>query len=151
MWMVELGSENRFPFAPAIRTTVPKLAALPRGTPSGWMQRLAAPNRGGVRPPPRDPLRLDAASGGAWQIALAYGRNESGLHPHLVYQSRGSQASPAGPPPVWMQRLAALGRLHWHTAGMNPAYIRTSSTLRGGVTPPARPPPRLAAPSGSAR
>ena len=32
MWIVELGSENRLPFAPAIRTTVPKLAARPMQT-----------------------------------------------------------------------------------------------------------------------
>src|SRR2546428_8109 len=32
MWMVALGSEKRLPFAPAIRTTVPKLAARPMHT-----------------------------------------------------------------------------------------------------------------------
>ncbi len=32
MWMVALGSEYRLPFAPAINTTVPKLAARPMQT-----------------------------------------------------------------------------------------------------------------------
>ena len=32
MWMVALGSENRLPFAPAIRRTVPKLAVRPMQT-----------------------------------------------------------------------------------------------------------------------
>ena len=32
MWMVALGSENRLPLAPAIRMTVPKLAARPMHT-----------------------------------------------------------------------------------------------------------------------
>ena len=32
MWIVELGSEKRRPLAPAIRITVPKLAARPMQT-----------------------------------------------------------------------------------------------------------------------
>jgi hypothetical protein len=32
MWMFELGSENLRPFLPAIKTTVPKLAARPMHT-----------------------------------------------------------------------------------------------------------------------